>query len=269
MTWVIGVAVDTGVRILRQPKFGGLAALTLCRQVGHEPVRERPDRLVLVIAPLGRLRRAVDDDASGAEAVDLDPAVRIAAGLSVPVVRLRLVLRPDEAAFDAKPAIGVEHDEGADARHLGGIMDVRAVVQGIELGAELLDLLVVVRSLRIFGIEFVVFGLQCIMLGQLLPRHLGGLAIDAAQAGGVAIGKVDGRLHPLPALALQGFGIGLQLREHELFEQRRILEPAAAILLEQIAQDDAAGLLIGFGADIDGARRSSARTAVSVSSRRM
>jgi|UPI0006741F7B hypothetical protein len=53
--------------------------------------------------------------------------------------------------------------------------------------------------------------------------------------------------------ALQGFGIGLQLREHELFEQRRILEPAAAILLEQIAQDDAAGLLIGFGTDIDGA----------------
>lgn len=166
------------------------------------------------------------------------------------MVRLRLVLRPDEASFDAKPAIGVEHDEGAGARHLGGIMDVRAVVQGIELGAELLELpfnlLVVVRSLRIFGIELVVFGLQCIMLGQLLRRHLGGLAIDAAQAGGVAIGKVDGRLHPLPALALQGFGIGLQLREHELFEQRRILEPAAAILLEQIAQDDAAGLLIGF-----------------------
>ncbi|MFG1240456.1 hypothetical protein V5F63_25050 [Xanthobacter autotrophicus DSM 597] len=33
MTWGIGVAVDTGVRILRQPKFGGLAALDEVQQL--------------------------------------------------------------------------------------------------------------------------------------------------------------------------------------------------------------------------------------------
>lgn len=33
MTWVIGVAVDTGVRILRQPQFGGLAALDEVQQL--------------------------------------------------------------------------------------------------------------------------------------------------------------------------------------------------------------------------------------------
>lgn len=92
-----------------------------------------------------------------------------------------------------------------------------------------------------------------------MPRELtlgvfGTLAVEAAKTGGVAVGEIEGGLDPLPALfGLQRFGLSGQFFEHELFEQRRILQPSAIVLLEQVAHDDTAGCLIDADADIDGA----------------
>ncbi len=56
-------------------------------------------------------------------------------------------------------------------------------------------------------------------------------------------------LGPFPTLGLHLRRDGAQLFQGELVEQGRVLEIAAAILGEQVAEDHAAGLLVGFGAD--------------------
>ena len=114
-----------------------------------------------------------------------------------------------------------------------------------------LDLLVGLLHLRILGVERVILGLRGVVAGDLLGAQLRGLGIDTPHAGGVAIGKADRRLDPLPTVGANGLGIDLQLFEDQLRVKSGILEPAATILLEQVAQDDAAGSLISSGADID------------------
>ena len=104
---------------------------------------------------------------------------------------------------------------------------------------------------RIFSIELVysAFTASCV---EVLFRQLGLLAVEAAQPGNVAIGEVDRRIDPLPALfGLQRSGVDLQLFEDELLKKCGIFEPAALILFEQIPHDRAAGGLICLGADID------------------
>ena len=76
-----------------------------------------------------------------------------------------------------------------------------------------------------------------------------GLPGQAAQPVGVAIRKVEPDRDPLPALRAQGLGLGLQLLVRQPVEQRRVLQPAAIVVLEQVAQHDAAGRLIGRDAD--------------------
>ena len=246
-------------RCERQRRIGGKRIAKRQRplrgEVEHQPVRQWPDRLVfLFLSSAVACRPAVSDDARGRLAVGIvDAALFI--GLAILGIRYRLVLGPDEATLDAQFSVGPERDEDTGAGDFIGFVDDGSVVQRIELGAELLEpvfhLPVVVLGFGIFGIELVVFGLDGVMPGKLVRAWLPRLAIDATHAGGVAVWKVDCRVDPLPAFLLQGFGVDLEFFEDKLLEQGRILVPAAAILIEQIAQDDAAGLLVRVGADID------------------
>ncbi len=65
----------------------------------------------------------------------------------------------------------------------------------------------------------------------------------------VAVGKVRRDLDPFPAFGGDGLGLRLQLVGHHLVDQRHILQPAAVVALEQIAQDHAAGRDIGVETD--------------------
>ena len=70
---------------------------------------------------------------------------------------------------------------------------------------------------------------------------------------GDAVRDADGRIDPFPAFGADGVRLAGQALGHEPDEQRRILAPAAIVILEQVAHHDAAGGLIGVDADEDGA----------------
>ncbi len=71
------------------------------------------------------------------------------------------------------------------------------------------------------------------------------------QAIGVAIGKIDRDLQPLPTLGANGVGRRRQFPARKPIEQRHVLEPAALIRREEVAQDHAACRLIGLDPDED------------------
>ena len=87
-----------------------------------------------------------------------------------------------------------------------------------------------------------------VLVGQRFP-----FAHDTAQAGGVAMGEVWSDLDPLPAFGLDRLGLGRELLGDKLLQQRHILEPALVIPGEQVAQHDAAGVLVGGEPDEAGA----------------
>ena len=71
----------------------------------------------------------------------------------------------------------------------------------------------------------------------------------------MAIGELHSDFDPLPAFGSDGLRLGFQLLGHQALEQRDILEPAAIVVLEEVAHDDAAGRLVGVDADeVDWAR---------------
>ena len=65
----------------------------------------------------------------------------------------------------------------------------------------------------------------------------------------MAVREVGRDGDPLPALAAQVLGCGLELLSDHTVEQHRILEPAATVLVEQIAGNDATSRFIGFDTD--------------------
>ncbi len=79
------------------------------------------------------------------------------------------------------------------------------------------------------------------------------MSIESPQACGVAIREIGSDRDPLPALGAKCLGLGLELLDDEAVEERRVLEPAAIVVLEQIAHHDAAGRLIDVDADELGA----------------
>ena len=87
------------------------------------------------------------------------------------------------------------------------------------------------------------------MSGDLLLGERALLADETAQIVGVAIREVGRDLDPLPALGADRFGFAVELLHDQPVEQGRVLQPAAIVGVEQIAQDEAASRLIGFDAD--------------------
>ncbi|TDX21409.1 ABC transporter family protein [Rhodovulum visakhapatnamense] len=121
----------------------------------------------------------------------------------------------------------------------------RAMPQALEPCIDLVGQFV---GLGIFGFEVVELVAQRLTPGALVFGQIDRRPGDRPKALGVAIGEVGRDLDPLPAFAGDGLRFGLQLVGDELLQQRDILDPAPVVVLEQIAQDDAAGLLI----DLDG-----------------
>ena len=180
----------------------------------------------------------------------IDIAPRFA-GIAPVIHDRRFVLGPDIAALDLQPAAAVDGDEGAGAGDFAGIVADRPLLEGLELRLDLgetpLDLLgrVLVVLLEIALLDLLElrprgFAAGMLLVGQRLP-----FAHDAAQAGGVAMGKARSDLDPLPAFGLHRFGLGRELLGDKLLQQRHILQPALVIPGEQVAQHDAAGVLVG------------------------
>ena len=60
--------------------------------------------------------------------------------------------------------------------------------------------------------------------------------------------EIDRHLDPLPAFGSDLLGLHRQLLGRKPIEQCHILQPAASVILEQIAQDHAAGSFVGLDA---------------------
>ena len=150
-------------------------------------------------------------------------------------------------------ALVVDADEDAGAGDLGRIVADGPVLErrdgGLDLAEPLIDLVGQLVGLRVLLLKRVLFGLQRGEAGVLLFGEIDRLAGEAAQTGGVAIGEVGGDRDPLPALGAQRLGLGLELLDHQPIEQRRILQPAAIVMLEEVAHDHAAGGLVDVDAD--------------------
>ena len=72
------------------------------------------------------------------------------------------------------------------------------------------------------------------------------LADEPAEIVGVAVREIGRDLDPFPAFGADRFGFAVELLRDEAVEQGRVLQPAAVVRVEQIAQDEAAFRLIGF-----------------------
>ena len=163
------------------------------------------------------------------------------------------VLGADKSALDLQVAVVIDADEDSGAGGLDRVIDRRTLVElfdlRLELGHALIGLLrklvdafVLLRETTIFGDGGVVAGLLLFRHRRLGPRQ-------SSQAIGVAVGKVDRSLRPLPTLGAD-FRSGLfEPLAREPIEQRCILQPSPVVAVEEITQHDAACALISLDAD--------------------
>jgi hypothetical protein len=79
-----------------------------------------------------------------------------------------------------------------------------------------------------------------------LVGHRRRITGQTPQTVAIAIGQVGRDLDPLPAFGRECLGLSLKLIGDQPVEEGRVLEPAAVITLEEIAQDDTARRLIGI-----------------------
>ena len=119
-----------------------------------------------------------------------------------------------------------------------------------------------------FGLEAIELLLQRGARRLLFFGQRGRFPAQTAQAIGVAVREIGRDRDPFPAFGGQAFRLCLKLLVHKPIEKRRILQPAAVIVLEQVAGDVPAGRLIGLDADELRAPVAGI-TAVSVSRRRI
>ena len=229
----------------RQGPMGG--------QLGHQTIRKRTDRLVLLGGlRVGAGRRTADGDDGPLHGALRAGDRHLAAAFGLATrdrFNRRLVLGPDEAALDAQRALAVDADEDAGTGDLGRIVADGPVFEcrhgGLDLAEALIDLVRQFVGLGILRLKGVLFGLERGKAGVFLVGEFDSLAGQAAQAGGVAVGEVASDRDPFPPLGAQRFGLGLKLLDHQPIEQSRVLQPTAIVMLEEVAHDHAAGGLIG------------------------
>ena len=216
------------------------------RELDHEPVGQAGRVIILVI---------------GRNGLSWPGAVEIRgqgfAGLSSPVTvttctRLRIVgcvFAADVAALDEKQAVIAKADKGSGLGLLRVIENRRTVFEvgdgaNNQIASRLVLLGAVARFIKRF--ELVEKGLELLFL------ILGQRGRNRFQGPEVAVmipRKIDGGFDPAPAFGLDGLGFGGKLFADQAFEQGNVLQVAAVILVEQIADDDAARGLVGVGAD--------------------
>ena len=75
-------------------------------------------------------------------------------------------------------------------------------------------------------------------------------AIQPAQVMVMAVGKIDRRLHPLPAFGGDRLRLGFQLLGHQTVEQADRFQPTAVVILrEEVARNHASGRFVSVEAD--------------------
>ncbi len=91
-------------------------------------------------------------------------------------------------------------------------------------------------------------------MSEIAFGEFGSFPVKPAKTGGMSVWEIEGSLDPFPAFCgLEGGGVGRELLDYELFEQHRILQPSAIVLIEKVTHHHTAGRLIGLDADIDSA----------------
>ena len=226
-------------------------------QLDQQPLGQRRDGVVLVFRRQGfaadgddgddarRARPGWNSSAPSASAWSPDAAFGIASG--------RLVLGPDIAAIDAKAAVFIDADERAGACDVGRLEPDRAILEfherGLDLAHPLIHLVRQFVGVGVLGFEPVMFRVQGVDGRLFLSCEIERRAIQSAQVMVMAVGKIDRRLHPLPAFGGDRLGLGLQLLGHQAVEQADRFQPAAVILREEVARDHASGRFISVEAD--------------------
>ncbi len=156
-----------------------------------------------------------------------------------------------------KRRIGIDADEGAGDNQVRRVVGDAACLERFErrfdLAEPAVDLFGQFVGPRIFLFERVGLGAQRLGGRPLLVAERDRLARQAPHAGIVPVRKVNSGLDPFPALGADAIGFGRELFGDERGEQPRVLQPAAVILLKQIAHNDAAGCLVSLDADEAGA----------------
>ena len=92
-------------------------------------------------------------------------------------------------------------------------------------------------------------GLQRVDLGLLFGRDRGACRLDVLVLLGLLPVEFRGDLDPFPTLGPERCRRLFELLPGKTVEQREIGQPALALFIEQIAEDRAAGLLVGLDAD--------------------
>jgi hypothetical protein len=135
--------------------------------------------------------------------------------------------------------------ENAYLRHK---ISMLRVVQG-ELPKPSIDFLGVLILAEVFFLQRPILGKVRRVGRAFLIGHRRWITSQTPQSLALAIGQVGRHLDPLPDLQDQRLGFGLKLLGVQQVEQRRVLEPATIVTLEEIAQYDIARRLIAIYTD--------------------
>ena len=229
-------------------------------QLDDEAFGQWLDAVIFVLVfGLDRLAADRDDRALHGRRADF-AGVRV--DLFVPRIAIHDLDRPlifgaDVAAIDGKRTVGIDADEHAGDGDLVRVVADRTIVEGFDGRFDLtqsgIDFVRKLIRVLILGNQAVELVLQRIARRLLLRGDVDRNAFDLAETMRDAVGNADGGFDPLPAVARDLVGDRRQLFGDEAIEKTDVLEPAAIVGLEQVAQNRAARCLIGADADEDGA----------------
>ena len=167
----------------------------------------------------------------------------------------RFILRPHVAALDFHPPGIIDADEDAGAGDVGRVIDRRTLVAGrdllFEFGHPLVDLLGQLVGAFVFVGETAIFGKRCVIARLLFLADRRIVCRQSPQPIAVAVREVDCDFGPFPTLGADFLHRGVEFFAGEAIEQRHVLQPAAVVVHEKIAQNDATCRFIGFDADED------------------
>ena len=163
------------------------------------------------------------------------------------------VLRPNKAALDTQRAFVIDADKGAGSDDFGRIVADGPIFEDCKRTFDFAKPLV-----DFFG-QFVGFGIlffqrfvlchEGVVARLLVLGEFCGLAKRRRRPAVVAIREIGRECDPFPAFGAQCLRPGLKLFGDQPIEQRRILQPAAVVVLKQIPHHNAASGLVDVDAD--------------------
>ena len=164
-----------------------------------------------------------------------------------------LVLGANIAALDIERAVGIDAEEDAGDGDVGRLEAKRAVfirgVRRLDLIEAAIDVFGQFVGDFIFGLKEVEFFAKRLAGGALFVGRLDRYSRQLAQSVRRAIGHVEGGFEPFQPSAAISAAAACSFAFEESVEKGDVLKPPAAVGLEQIAQNDAAGGFIGLNSE--------------------